>query len=175
MKSFARSALFTMLLALMGAVQQVESGAMFQIVAYHQSLPAQLVAELENKSYSTISYLQQFLENCTFAEPGGVLAGRRELWWEEEQVDEEQDGGEEMVAASQTPAARRELVGGCPSSCTNSGSKSCTQAGCAYCGKCGRRRGRTLQSTTATYLGSNGLPSWVFPLGVRTSAFVPYS
>jgi hypothetical protein len=165
MKSIVRSTLIAPLLALMAAVQKVEAGELFQVVAYHRSLPAPLLEEMENKSSSTIDYLQQFLENCTFAEPGGVLAGRRELWWE---VGDENEAVEDVASAPTTLAAHRELFTSCPDSCSKSGSRSCTQAGCAYCGRCRRRRGRKLQSTTARLVGRSGNPATAFPLGVRS-------
>lgn len=60
--------------------------------------------------------------------PGGSLpVDRRNLRSEEE---------DERKAEQE----KRKLDTGCPNQCSNSGSKMCQQLGCAFCGKCNRRR-----------------------------------
>jgi hypothetical protein len=141
--SFLRSALIAALVALMATVQQAEAQGQFLVVAYVKNLPEHLEAEMENKSSHTLFVLQQYLENCTFVESGGSLTARRELRQDKIHEDGEQVASDEPGLIENK--RDRDLFGGCPSSCSKSGSFRCKQMGCAFCGRCGRRRERRLK------------------------------
>jgi hypothetical protein len=47
---------------------------------------------------------------------------------------------QDEVEGDEAQSHRKLPFGGCPDGCSNSGSPSCVQIGCAYCGRCGRRR-----------------------------------
>jgi hypothetical protein len=121
---------------------------------------------MDNRSSTTMEYLYQFLENCTMVDAGTLVAGR------ERHLELENEEGEDPEATGelQETDMDRELFGSCPPACSNSGSTTCRALGCAYCGRCRRRRrGRKLQGTVpATLVGTGGSPASAYPLGVRS-------
>jgi hypothetical protein len=127
------------------------------VVAYVKNIPEHLEAEMETRSSSTLTFVQQFLENCTFTEPGGSFKGRRQLQEEENDEAEEQETSEEPALVADTRA--RDLFGGCPNFCSSSGSFRCKQMGCANCGRCGRRRERDLHAALERELSSSSSDS----------------
>jgi hypothetical protein len=162
--STAVSSLLLVLTAILTTIRPVSSGGIFHVVAFYQNVSELLLEEMDNRSSSTMEYLYQFLENCTVVEAGTLIPGRERYLELEEEEHATGEVEEEMG---------RELLGGCPPRCSSSGSRYCRSIGCAYCGRCGRRRrgrGRKLQTTvTAALVGMNGSPISAYPLGVCCS------
>jgi hypothetical protein len=168
---FLQSALCSLLFAVLTAVQ-VESTGDYFVVTYFDNVPPYLQEEMMNRTQVTISYLEQFLLNCDWVDPGEeYVPGRdrqrnRALTVEDE--DEELQAGEESVDEP-SAAMDRELFSSCPSWCSNSGSKTCRARGCAFCGRCRRRQERKLSLVTARFMGDAGKPATAFPLGLCQS------
>jgi hypothetical protein len=153
----------------MTTMQRVKSEGVFYVNLYHRNVSEQNLELLSNRSNTTMSYLLQFLENCT-ASNAGTFSSVRERFLDLE-------GDEDDEATGEVREMHRELsLSYCPSSCSNSGSAACRRIGCAYCGRCRRRRrerGRKLLVlVNATNVGFNGTPASAYPLGVRSSGNV---
>jgi hypothetical protein len=170
---FLQSALTALLLVAMAAVK-VESTGDYQVVTYFQNVPLYLQEEMMNRTELTVAYLEQFLLNCDWVDPGeeyvpaGEENGNRALTVEDGDEEELQDE-EEVIEDSSGGSMGRELFSSCPNSCSKSGSRSCRSRGCAFCGRCRRRRERKLNLVNAKYMGNNGSPASAFPLGLCQS------
>jgi hypothetical protein len=167
MSAFPSTIVSALVLALvMATVQRVKSEGVFYVNLYHRNVSEQNLELLSNRSYTTMSYLLQFLENCTATNAGAFAPGRERF------LELEENEEDEAEATGEAQEMHRELsLSYCPDSCSRSGSTECRRIGCAYCGRCRRRRrgrGRKLLLVNASNVGSSGSPASAYPLGVRS-------
>lgn len=133
------------LFAFLASLNVVEATANYQVAAFFQNTP--LTAELAALAQSLAMFesLGQYLLNCEFLEPGASPAGRdRDL------VVSEDNTAAAMLRGSEE--GRDLAATSCPSACSSSGSTKCRSLGCAFCGRCRRRR--ELPFSSLSFFGS---------------------
>jgi hypothetical protein len=134
------------LVVLLASLTAVESTANYQVAAFFQNAPLSSEIAALAQSLAMFQALGQYLLNCDFLEPGKSTPGRdRDLLALDDNAMLRGSHDEDRDLADTS----------CPNQCSKSGSTKCRSLGCAFCGKCRRRR----ELIFSSFFGSGGTTS----------------